>query len=682
MGWHMKPHTARMTLLVLSMAAGATPALAQDGEVIIRANRLSAYRGDAAFAVTDLSQDTLRRASLDQTLKRETQASLFRRQSSLTANPTIQGISLRAIGPSGAGRALVTLDGVPQNDPFGGWVIWAALPQDAIDNVHVLKGAGGGAYGAGALTGVIDMSLTPARGTRYGRVRAGEDQNWLVAGGLGLGDVAVHYSARNLNGDTAVRAPQAGAADGPVTGRDSAWLANGSFDLCDGCGTMSVLAGAFESRRDTGLVGATATSTGSQLAVSLTKQPTPEALGWRLQAWHRDSGLSNRSVSVAAGRTGTSTAADQVKTPATGDGINAALRHQSGGTEWEIGLDARVTEGESREFYRYMSGAATRYRVAGGKTALTGLYAEGSRTDGSWTLAAALRADTWKASDAHRTETDAATGAPILQLNPADKEESVLSARLGVAYAFDRVVARAAAYNGFRPPSLNELYRPFRVGNDVTEANADLKPEILTGFELGLRTPGRDRFIDATLFANTLKDPIANVTIGTGPGTFPTAGFIPAGGTLRQRRNLGQINAHGAEMRGLYTFNDRLAVSSSATWTHARVDARGQPADGKRPAQAPEYSLSLGLRSQLGKTQVTADLIRDGETFEDDLNTLTLEPSTRLNIDIGYPLSERLTLNLSVENALDDAIMIQRSGDGTINYDNRRAVSIGLTWRQ
>lgn len=678
----MKPHTLRTTLFALGFAAGPFTAFAEEGEIVIRANRLSAYRGDAAFAVTDLGQDALQRTGLDQALKRETQASLFRRQSSLTANPTIQGISLRAIGPSGAGRALVTLDGVPQNDPFGGWVIWAALPQDAIDGVHVLKGAGGGAYGAGALTGVIDLSLAPARGTHYGRVRAGEDENWLVAGGLGLGDVAVHYSARNLNGDTAVRVPQAGAADGPVTGRDSTWLANGSFDLCDGCGTLSLLAGAYESRRDTGLVGATATSTGAQLAVSLTKQPTPEALGWRLQAWHRDSGLSNRSVAVAAGRTGTSTAADQVKTPGTGDGINAALRHQSGGTEWEVGFDARVTEGQSREFYRYMSGAPTRYRVAGGKTTLAGLYGEGSRNQGPWTLAAALRADTWKASDAHRTEIDTATGLSTLQLNPADKQESVLSARLGVAYAFDRVIARVAAYNGFRPPSLNELYRPFRVGNDVTEANADLKPETLTGFELGLRTPGRDRFIDATLFANTLKDPIANVTIGMGPSTFPTAGFIPAGGTLRQRRNLGRINAHGAEMRGAYTIDDRLALTGSATWTHARVEAPGQPADGKRPAQAPEYSLSVGLRSQLGKTRINADVILDGESFEDDLNTLTLDPSTRLNIDIGYPLSDRLTLNLSVENALDDAIMIQRSGDGTVNYDNRRAVSIGLTYRR
>lgn len=51
---------------------------------------------------------------------------LFRRADSLTANPTIQGLSLRGIGANAAGRVLVTLDGVPLNDPFGGWIYWSS----------------------------------------------------------------------------------------------------------------------------------------------------------------------------------------------------------------------------------------------------------------------------------------------------------------------------------------------------------------------------------------------------------------------------------------------------------------------------------------------------------------------------------------------------------------------------
>ena len=119
-------------------------------EVVVTATRFATYRGDADFSHVDLTHADLADAPvIDEALKTDAQASLFRRNSSLSANPTVQGISLRAIGPNGAGRALVTLDGIPQNDPFGNWVIWAGLPQGAVDHVHVLRGAGGGAYGAG-----------------------------------------------------------------------------------------------------------------------------------------------------------------------------------------------------------------------------------------------------------------------------------------------------------------------------------------------------------------------------------------------------------------------------------------------------------------------------------------------------------------------------------------------------
>src|SRR5205085_11487142 len=94
---------------------------------------------------------------LDRALGEVPGVSLFRRTSSAGANPTTQGMSLRSIGPSGAGRALVTLDGVPQNDPFGGWVIWTSLPPESIEGVSVVRGAGAGPYGAGALTGVVAL---------------------------------------------------------------------------------------------------------------------------------------------------------------------------------------------------------------------------------------------------------------------------------------------------------------------------------------------------------------------------------------------------------------------------------------------------------------------------------------------------------------------------------------------
>ena len=73
--------------------------------------------------------------------------SLFRRSSSLVAHPTTQGVSLRGIGSSAAGRTLVLYDGFPANDPFGGWVYWSRMNPDAVEVIEVSRGATTSAYG-------------------------------------------------------------------------------------------------------------------------------------------------------------------------------------------------------------------------------------------------------------------------------------------------------------------------------------------------------------------------------------------------------------------------------------------------------------------------------------------------------------------------------------------------------
>ena len=73
---------------------------------------------------------------------------------------------------------------------------------------------------------------------------------------------------------------------------------------------------------------------------------------------------------------------------------------------------------------------------------------------------------------------------------------------------------RVAGYIGFRAPTLNELYRPFRVGNDITQANANLRPEDLYGAEVGWGGVWESLHWDTTAFWNQLHNAIANVTIG------------------------------------------------------------------------------------------------------------------------------------------------------------------------
>src|SRR4029077_9385190 len=138
------------SLALLSVLAATAATADQAPETVVVTASPPDPVGNDAFSVVRVTPAQLRLShQIDDALKEVPGLSLFRRDSSLSANPTTQGITLRSIAPSGAGRALITLDAVPQNDPFGGWVIWSALPPEDIGAAEIVRGAGAGPYGAG-----------------------------------------------------------------------------------------------------------------------------------------------------------------------------------------------------------------------------------------------------------------------------------------------------------------------------------------------------------------------------------------------------------------------------------------------------------------------------------------------------------------------------------------------------
>ena len=93
-----------------------------------------------------------------------------------------------------------------------------------------------------------------------------------------------------------------------------------------------------------------------------------------------------------------------------------------------------------------------------------------------------------------------------------------------------------------------------------------------------------------------LKDAIANVTLGQGPRVFPGVGFVPAGGTYRQRENVDAVKVRGIEASAAWSRRPWL-VQAGVSWTHARMEASGAAAflDGLRPAQTPNFAATLAF---------------------------------------------------------------------------------------
>lgn len=107
--------------------------------------------------------DTTPAITLDGVMRQLPGVELFRRSSSLVANPTSQGVSLRGLGSTSASRTLVTEDDIPLNDAFGGWIHWEEQPELSVNSIEVVRGGASDLYGSSAIGGVI--SLVPARPT-------------------------------------------------------------------------------------------------------------------------------------------------------------------------------------------------------------------------------------------------------------------------------------------------------------------------------------------------------------------------------------------------------------------------------------------------------------------------------------------------------------------------------------
>ena len=378
-------------------------------EVVVRAARLPDPAGEAAFSVTRVDPKDLAEATtLDGALKTVPGFSLFRRTSTLGANPTTQGAGLRAIAGSGASRALVTLDGVPQNDPFGGWVIWSALPAETVGGARIVRGAGAGPYGAGALTGVVQLDSRADLQGVAGSASAGSlgyRQETLVGGAGGSGPTRVlgYASGQESDGWIPVRAGR-GAADRPLDLH--AWAAAGRLEQDVGSAVLSARVAGYEEDRGAGVVGSGSRASGQQLSVTLAGQPTTERAGFRLQAWASASDLYNSTAATANARNTSTPANVQEATPAVGWGLNAAWRRLLGAASLEVGADVRGATGETRELTSYTAAAAgfTRARKAGGQTLVAGAYVEASDQFGPWLLAAGARLDRWSDMDGERVE--------------------------------------------------------------------------------------------------------------------------------------------------------------------------------------------------------------------------------------------------------------------------------------
>lgn len=669
-------------------AALLLPSAAAAQEIVVTGRGLEPPPGEAAYAVAQIDRARLTESAsgrFEDVLRDAAGAAQFRRADSRSAHPTAQGITLRGLGGNASSRALLLLDGVPQADPFGGWVAFPAYLPERLRSVRITRGGGSGYHGAGALAGTIELesagpddlgalALSGAYGSR-------QSVDFVGTSGLRLGSGALTIAGQYARGDgfVPIVAEDRGPADRPAPYQQSSLAVRAVVPVAQDIELQASLAG-FSDARDRGTAFTDVRSQGADASVRLVGKG---AWRWSVLAYlqHRD--FSSGFASVNATRTLASATLDQ-HVPATGAGARIELSPPIGsGITLRLGGDVRSTAGRTRELYSYVGGAPTRRRVAGGATLTTGAFADLSVERGPVTLNVDVRADRWALRHGALFEAPLAGGAPLTDQRFADRTGWAGTGRAGAAVRLSPAVAvRAAGYLGWRLPTLNELYRPFRAGTDATAANPALDPERLRGIEAGLDVGvGAGFSLHATAYWNRIGGAIGNVTLGTGPGNFAGVGFVAAGGAYRQRLNLDTIRAQGGEV-DLRWQQGPWRASASWALTDARVMASGAAAglNDLRPAQTARHqgSLSLGWVGDGAAVALTGRYV--GPQFEDDQNARVLAEAFTLDARIAAPLTPWLAVELRGENLGDARVETAISGGDIVERASPRTLWVGLRY--
>ena len=654
--------------------------------IVIIGQALPEAKSERVYKVERIDRRRIEQApshELDQLLKDVPGVQLFRRSDAHSGHPTSQGVTLRALGGNASSRALLVLDGVPQSDPFGGWVNWPAYDPEDLTGINIIRGGGSVANGPGALAGTIEMTSRNDAGVG-GEIDGGSRGSLEARGRLGMvawgGVLGLSARGERSNGFVPVTEDTRGPADERAPYRE--WSSRGRWvKPLSGSTELQASVSGFHDRRTRGTDFTQNRTNGADASIRLVGRGDWQ---WSALAYSQWRNLLSSFASVSPGRTTATRVSLQDSVPSHGLGASLEVRPPiGGGVELRIGADARRTDGESRELFSYVAGDPTRRRLAGGETSTAGLFTEVSTDVGAITLTGGARLDHWQISNGHLFEKAIADGGVLRDDQDPSRDGWLPTTRAGVQAPLGGGVSfRSAAYLGWRMPTLNELFRPFRAGADATAANPDLDPERLAGAEAGFDY-SRGRFnLSVTGFVNRLRDAIANVTLAHGPGVFPGVGFVSASGTYSERQNVRAVNVRGIEASAEWS-KGPWSVRAGASVTHARLDAKDAAAflDGLRPAQTPRFAGTLAASWEKAGKGASLVLRRVGAQFDDDLNTDVLKGATTIDAFASWPLTRRLQLVARGENLTNALVMAGINGDGSIERATPRTLWIGLRVR-
>jgi outer membrane receptor protein involved in Fe transport len=613
---------------------------------------VTAYRSpldtlDSPASTRLVSRQQLQEAAtpaLDGKLRQVPGLELFRRSSSLVANPTSQGISLRGLGSTAASRTLVVSDDVPLNDPYGGWIHWEEMPELAVRSVEVVRGGASDLYGSSAIGGVINIlpvkpeqnlfALTTGYGsestTANSLLASLKRGPWggLIAGGI-LGTDGYTLVAPDMRGPVDENSnvhSQNGLVDLERTIRNSdrVFLHGSGFNEARDNGTPIQKNGTRLWRYSAGV-------DWSQLTLRLFGSTEHYRQTFSSIGPNRASEIQTRYAEDPADELG---AAAHWRQPV---GAKVVIL---------VGADTHDLRASDNEV---LFTGAKGFQNTAARQRQTGVYGEALATPAKWTLSASGRVDHFSNFDAEQWTQRGATTFPSFS-------ETVFDPRLGISRRITTNIAlNASGFRAYRAPTENELYRTGQVSQQTTLPNPNLRSERATGWETGFQAniPRWQSMLRMSYFWTLVNRPITALTLLTTPTS-----------TLLMRENLGQIESRGISIDYEAHPFSWAAITGGYQYADATVTSYTQQPQlvGNWIPQVARNMATTQVRvsnARIGALSLQARI--SGRQFDDDANNYLLHSYFRLDAYASHEFGRHVEFFAAGENLFDRAIEVGKT---------------------
>lgn len=620
-------------------------------QMVVTASRTETRVSETAASVVMLSRETLSATAavtLDDALRQVPGFSLFRRSGSRTANPTTQGVSLRGVGASGASRAVVLSDRIPLNDPFGGWVYWGRIPRESIGRVEVVQGGVSSLYGTDALGGVVNViPRDTSQSALSFEASYGNEQTpdaSLFAGGRKNGwGAQLSAEVFHTDGYILVDEAQRGIVD-TKAGSERSTVELTLDRSFENRGRVFVRGSIFGESRENGTPLQTNRTHIRQLATGGDWASAP-AGAFSARVYVGAQIYDQDFSAIALDRNSESLTRSQ-RVPAQQTGFTFQWSRPAGSFQTlTAGVDWREVRGASDELV-FIAGNLTSGIGVGGRERTLGVFAQDIiRITPRWLVTVGVRGDRWRNYDALSTTRPLAQPGPGSITEFADRTETAFSPRVSVLHRLTEDVSLfASGTRAFRAPTLNELYRSFRVGNVLTLANVDLRAERLTGAEAGANITALNNRLNVRgvfFWANVVRT-VANVTLDVTPALI-----------TRQRQNLGRTQSPGVEVEADAQISNSLNLSAGYQFVNATVVSfpPNTSLEGLLIPQVPRHLFTFQARYSNPRLLTFGLQGRaSSEQFDDDQNLLPLDAYFTLDAIVSRRLGSVFEVFGALEN--------------------------------